>query len=116
MRILNSFKKEMNQTAKVYSREQGSSGGSSGGYITESNHLKGELKGFLFTGSTAESIVSEKLRPRVDAVLIIDPLKKSFDLNDTDKVIIGKNTFNIVTDDDIGNQGEATSVYLKKDT
>lgn len=114
MRILNSFKKEMNKTAYIYGQTKITNQAT--GYNEDSDNLKGSVKGFLFVGSAADRLVSEKIRPIVDAVLIVDPIHFTFTISDSDKLIIGSTVYTVIRPDDIGNQGEAMQINLREIT
>lgn len=112
MRILNCFKKEMNQTAYFYSHSKNLN--QSTGYSQTQENYKGKVRGFLFIGSAADRLVSEKVRPNVDAILIIDPLHINFEISDSDRVVIESTIYNVVKPDNIGFQNDVTQILLKE--
>ena len=104
----------MNQTVNYYAVVQAVNS-TTGNYETTWPTLTGSTKGFLFEGSAAERVIGEKLRPDVDAVIIVDPNTMSFTPADTGKVIIGTRSFYIVRVENIGEQGEVMQLQCKED-
>jgi hypothetical protein len=65
----------------------------------------------FWTGSQAESVVSEKIRSIVSAVAVFDV---GTDINTRDTVTINSKEYNVIYTDDVGLQGDALVVPLQE--
>ena len=65
----------------------------------------------FYTGSQAESVLAEKIRPDVSAVCIFDP---GVNVKNDDEIIISSRNYDAIYVDDIAMQGEALVVALKE--
>lgn len=113
MSILKHFKKEMNQDVELYGKTQ-TLNTTTGNYTTTEGHIK-TVKGFLYEGSGIEQFVSDKIKPLVDAIVLLDPQNITrAEIKDTDNITVDDRNFTIVRCKDVGNQGEVVQVYLKE--
>lgn len=69
------------------------------------------VKGIFWIGSMADRLVSEKLRPEVDGVVLVRP---SVSINQTDRVYLSGQYYSVVYSDDIAMQGQVKIVAVKK--
>ncbi len=67
---------------------------------------------FLWTGSQAESMVSEKLRKDLSAVAICRTRQVSAVTEDM-RMVVNSRVYEIIGKDDVGGQGECTQFALK---
>ena len=68
-------------------------------------------KGIFWIGSMADRLVSEKLRPEVDGVVLVRP---SVSINQTDRLFLSGQYYSVVYSDDIAMQGQVKIVAVKK--
>lgn len=68
-------------------------------------------KGIFWIGSMADRLVSEKLRPEVDGVVLVRP---SVSINQTDRLFLSGQYYSVVYADDIAMQGKVKIVAVKK--
>ena len=69
------------------------------------------VKGIFWIGSMADRLVSEKLRPEVDGVVLVRP---SVSINQTDRLYLSGQYYSVVYSDDIAMQGQVKIVAVKK--
>ena len=69
------------------------------------------VKGILWIGTMADRLVSEKLRPEVDGVVLLRP---SVSVEPKNRLYISSNYYSIVYSDDIAFQGKVKIVAVKK--
>jgi len=99
----------MNQTASFYAMTSGmdSNGIPVDGWGATAYKTP---KVMYYTGSQAESYVSDKLKPVVSGVIICYPADKP---SVTDKIGLSGRYFSVVDIDDVGYQGEVCVVPVK---
>lgn len=88
------------------------------GSVTEGYSLTTDLtvNGILWVGSTADKVVSEKIRPDVSAVFVFNYSDYSTTIVDNAKVIINSKDYSVIYMDNVGNQNEIIQVPLKEFT
>ena len=69
----------------------------------------------FWQGSSADSVVSERLRAQISGVLAIDYEDYTATVNDTDKVVIDSVTYYVVSPEDSAFQNVAVYIPVKKD-
>ena len=69
------------------------------------------VKGIFWIGSMADRLVSEKLRPEVDGVVLVRP---SVSITQADRLYLSGNFYSVVYADDIAMQGQVKIVAVKK--
>ena len=68
-------------------------------------------KGIFWIGSMADRLVSEKLRPEVDGVVLVRP---SVSVDPKNRLYISSNYYSVIYADDIAFQGQVKIVAVKK--
>ena len=69
------------------------------------------VKGIFWIGTMTNKLISEKLRPEVDGVVLVRP---SVSINQTDRLFLSGNFYSVVYADDIAMQGKVKIVAVKK--
>lgn len=89
---------------------------SASGVITKTYSATTDLTvdALMWTGSAVDSVVSERDRANVDAVIVFDYELYTTTIGEDAKVIIGAQDYSIVIFDNIANQNEAMQVNLKR--
>ena len=69
------------------------------------------VKGIFWIVTMADRLVSEKLRPEVDGVVLVRP---SVSITQADRLYLSGNFYSVVYADDIAMQGQVKIVAVKK--
>lgn len=88
------------------------------GNVTESYSATTDLtiNGLLWIGSTADKVVSEKIRPDVSAVFVFNYSDYTTIIEDNAKVTINSKDYSVIYIDNVANQNEVIQVPLKEFT
>ena len=81
--------------------------------IGETWTLAGSVEALMYRGSLAESLVSEKIRPDVAAVILVKPEDYPTTLTKDSRVLINSIYYSVIYTDNIAEQNEVILIPLK---